>query len=104
MASMMVPLATVGTDFSLERFQLVPGDVEVGLLKWAYRIIRINLNEWVTTMGLRPNAVSTILPFLFTTAGNATGTPSCLIRADHHDIQHHSPSRLCLASVYVRAP
>ena len=67
MASMMAPLTTVGADFSLERFQLVFGDVEVSLFKRAYGTTRINLNEWVTTMGLRPNAVSTILPFLFTT-------------------------------------
>ena len=67
MASMMVQLATVGADFSLERFQLVPGDVKVSLPKRAYGTTFINLNEWVTTMDLGFDAVSTILPLLLTT-------------------------------------
>ena len=67
MASMMVPLTTVGADFGLERLQLVLGDVKVSLLERAYGTTFINLNEWVTTMDLGFDAVSTILPFLFTT-------------------------------------
>ena len=66
MASMMVPLTTVGADFSLERFQLVLGDVKVSLLKMAYGTTFINLNEWVTTMDLRLDATSTILPLFLT--------------------------------------
>ena len=66
MASMMVPLTTVGADFSLERFQLVLGDVKVSLLKGAYGTTFINLNERVTTMDLRFDAASTILPFSLT--------------------------------------
>ena len=67
MASMMVQLATVGADFSLKRFQLVPGDVKASLLKRAYGTTFVNLNEWVTTMDLGFDAVIAILPFFFTT-------------------------------------
>ena len=66
MASMMVQLAAVGADLGLERFQLVPGDVKVSLLKRAYGTTFINLNEWVTTMDFRLDAASTILPLFLT--------------------------------------
>ena len=83
MASMMVQLATVGADLGLERFQLVPGDVKVSLLKRAYGTTFINLNEWVATMDLGFDAVSTILPFLFTTM---LATPQRPFRASSRQI------------------
>ena len=63
----MVPLTAMSADFSLKRFQLVFSDVEVSLFQRAYGTTRINLNEWVTTMDLGFHAISTILPFFFTT-------------------------------------
>ena len=59
---MMVPLTAMSADFSLERFQLVFSDVEVSLFQRAYGITRVDLDEGVTTMDLRLDATSAILP------------------------------------------
>ena len=66
MAGKIAPLTTMSADFSLVRFQLVFSDVEVSLFQRAYGTTRSNLNEWVTTMDLRLDATSTILPLFLT--------------------------------------